>query len=58
MHENDVESQTMQPGSKGRFAAKRLDLSKDQQEGFLRQILGFGWIPNHAQAQSIDAAAM
>jgi hypothetical protein len=43
----------MQPRRKRRFSAKRADLAEQLQESFLRQVLGFGRIRRHTQAQRI-----
>jgi hypothetical protein len=48
----------VQPGREGRFAAKGANLAKQLQKGFLHQVFGIGGVPDHTQAQSVDAAAV
>src|ERR1700752_4365259 len=55
MHQNHVHRQAVQPGRESRFAAEGANLAVELQEGFLRQILGFGRIRSHAQTERVDA---
>src|SRR5216684_6839783 len=58
MHEYDVDRQTVQPCRECRVATKRLDPAEYPQERFLSQILGFGRVSYHAQAQRVNMAAV
>jgi len=54
MHQNDIDGKTVEPRRKCRVAAKCGDLSVKLKEGFLSQVLGFGRITHHAQAQGVN----
>jgi len=41
-HQDDVDSQPVQPCREGRFPAERVDFAKDLQEDILGQVFGFG----------------
>ena len=47
VHQHLVDGQAVQPGRKGRLAAKASDLAKELDEDFLRQVLGFRDIRRH-----------
>ena len=55
-HEDDVRSETVQPGGKGGFAAERVNLAEELEEGFLREVFGFEGIADHAKAETVDTA--
>jgi hypothetical protein len=57
-HENHVDRQAVQPGGERRISAKRVDLAEDLQESFLREVLGFGVVADHAQAKGENARAV
>src|SRR6202012_5507741 len=46
----------MEPGGEGRLAPEGVDLAEELKEGFLREVLGFERISEHAEAETIDAA--
>ncbi len=48
----------MQPRGECRIAAKQMDLAENMQEDFLRRILGFNRILQHAHAQGKYAPAV
>jgi hypothetical protein len=58
MHQNDVHSQSMQPGRKNRIGAEGTNLAKNLQKCQLRKVLGLRRIPDHSQAQALDAPAV
>jgi len=53
-HEDDVRREAVQPGGECGFAAERVNLAKELQEGFLREVLGFEGIADHAKAETVD----
>ena len=55
MHQHHVDRQAMQPGGKGRIAAKGRDLAVQLKKSLLCQVFRFGNIADHAQTQGIDA---
>src|SRR6266480_171970 len=57
-HRRDVNRQSVQPSREGRFATKRVNFAKQEQEGFLSQILCFSRISYHAQTYRIYTSAM
>src|SRR5579859_6929052 len=56
-HEHDVDGHAMQPGGKGRLAAKGGNLAEQLQKSLLHQVFRVGRIADHAQAEGIDPAA-
>ena len=46
----------MEPGREGGFAAERVDFAEKLEEGFLREVLGFERVSEHAEAETVDAA--
>jgi len=58
VHQNLIHRQPMQPGSESRFPAKTAYFAKELNKYFLRQILGFGHIPGHPQAERIYASVV
>jgi hypothetical protein len=58
MHQYYVDGQPVKPRRKSGLTAKRPNLSVKLQERFLSQILGFGCIRSHPQAQRVDSPLM
>lgn len=58
VHQDMIDRHPMQPGRKGRFAAKTADLAEKLNEDFLCQIFRLGRVGQHAQAQTVDAPVM
>src|SRR5258708_4261486 len=48
----------MQPGRKGRLSAEGPYLAEELQKSFLHEVFRIGRVIHHAQAQSVNAAAM
>src|SRR5258708_22332777 len=48
----------MQPGRKGRLSAEGTYLAEELQKSFLHEVFRIGRVIHHAQAQSVNAAAM
>ena len=55
VHQYRIHRHPVQPGRKRRVATKRGEFSEDVNEGILRQVLRFGDIFRHPQADCHDA---
>src|SRR5215212_11929481 len=58
VHEHLVHSQSVQPGSKGRFAPETANFSKELNEDLLCEIFSLRDVAGHSQAERVDAAIM
>src|ERR1700746_2352278 len=56
-HEDNVGGESVQPGGKGSFAAKGVNLAENLQKGFLSQIFSLDGVPSHAKTECVHAAA-
>src|SRR5688572_7121947 len=58
VHQDLIDSQTVQPGGESRLSAKASDFAKQLNERFLRKVLRLGDVLCHAQTYRINATMM
>src|SRR6266496_709172 len=58
MHEHLIDGETVKPGSKGRFAPKTPDFSKELNEDLLSEIFSLRHISCHPQTKGINSTIM
>jgi hypothetical protein len=58
MHKHNIDREAVKPSGECRSSAERVDLSEDSKERLLSQVFGFCRIPQHAQANGVNAPAM
>jgi len=55
VHQDLIDRKSMKPSSKGGFASKTADFSKELDENLLREVFSFRHTSRHPQAQGVDA---
>src|SRR4051812_11166293 len=55
VHQYLIDGETVQPGREGPLTAKRSDFSPQIHKDVLPEVLGFGRVGHHAQAECIDS---
>ena len=54
VHQDDIDSEPMHPGGERRIAAESGNFPVQLQKRFLGEVLGFGGVAHHAEAEGID----